>query len=306
MKNYSDKSVVCFGEVLWDILPTGKKPGGAPMNVAYHLHKLGIKSTMISRVGNDHAGVELLDFLKSIDISCNYIQHDHLHHTSEVHAKIGEHDEVTYDIIYPVAWDFIAFNPEHEALIRNADAFIFGSLGSRNDVSRSSLIKMLDYAKYRVFDVNIRAPHYSQEFITLLLGKCDMVKLNVAELEMITDWFDASCTNEIERIELLFKRFDFREVIITKGSKGATYYTEAIRYDYPSYPVTVQDTVGSGDSFLAAFLAMKLSNEPLEDMLDYAVAMGAFITSKSGACPSYSKFDLDRFIWQRNLSNSIF
>lgn len=306
MKNYSDKSVVCFGEILWDVLPTGKKPGGAPMNVAYHLHKLGLKSSMISSVGNDLPGMELLDFLKSIDLPLNYIQHHAQQPTSEVHTEIGEHDEVTYDIVYPVAWDFIEFKPAHEALIGQADAFIFGSLGSRNEVSRTTLVRMLDHAKYRVFDVNIRAPHYSQEFITLLLGKCDMVKLNGAELEMISGWYEPACTNEIERIEMLFERFDFQEVIITKGSKGATYYTEAIRYDYPCYPVAVQDTVGSGDSFLAAFLAMKLSNEPLEEMLDYAVAMGAFITSKSGACPDYSKFDLDRFIWKRHLSDSIF
>lgn len=303
MKNYADKSVVCFGEVLWDILPEGRKPGGAPMNVAYHLHKLGINSTMISSVGQDKAGAELLDFLKTIDLSSSYIQQDVQHHTSEVHAKIGEHDEVTYDILYPVAWDFITFKPEHEILIRNADAFVFGSLGSRNEVSRATLIEMLDYAKFRVFDVNIRAPHYSQEFITLLLGKCDMVKLNVAELEMITDWFEPGCEHEIERIDLLFDRFDFQEVVVTKGGRGATYYTETVCYDYPSYPVEVRDTVGSGDSFLAAFLAMKLNDEPLEEILDYAAAMGAFITSKSGACPAYSKSDLDRFIWKRKLKN---
>ncbi|SMD16129.1 carbohydrate kinase family protein [Pedobacter nyackensis] len=306
MKNYSNKSVVCFGEVLWDILPNGKKPGGAPMNVAYHLHKLGLKSFMISSIGNDAVGNELLDFLKSIDLPVNYIQQDPHHATSEVHAKIGENDEVTYDILFPVAWDFIQWKPEHEQLISQADAFIFGSLGSRNEASRAALLKMLDHAKFRVFDVNIREPHYSKEFITQLLGKCDMVKLNIAELEMIAGWYDPFCSTELERIDSLFSRFGFQEIIITKGGRGATYYTEAIRYDYPAYHVDVQDTVGSGDSFLAAFLAMKLSDEPLEDMLNYAVAMGAFITSKSGACPDYSKFDLERFIWKRNMAESIF
>lgn len=294
---------MCFGEVLWDLLPGGKKPGGAPMNVAYHLHKLGLKSHMISSVGQDEAGLELLDFLKSIELPLTYIQQDALHQTSAVQATVGDNHEVSYDILFPVAWDFIRWEPAHEQLISNADAFIFGSLGSRNETSREALLKMLDYAKYRVFDVNIREPHYTQDFVIQLLDKCDLVKLNLAELEMIAGWFNPACINELERIELLFERFNFQEVIITKGGKGATYYTETIRYDYPAYPVDVQDTVGSGDSFLAAFLAMKLSDEPLEEVLNYAVAMGAFVTAQSGACPEYSKFDFDRFIWKRSLTN---
>ncbi|MNX33119.1 2-dehydro-3-deoxygluconokinase [compost metagenome] len=294
---------MCFGEVLWDLLPGGKKPGGAPMNVAYHLHKLGLKSHMISSVGQDEAGLELLDFLKSIELPLTYIQQDALHQTSAVQATVGDNHEVSYDILFPVAWDFIRWEPAHEQLISNADAFIFGSLGSRNETSREALLKMLDYAKYRVFDVNIREPHYTQDFVIKLLDKCDLVKLNLAELEMIAGWFNPACINELERIELLFERFNFQEVIITKGGKGATYYTETIRYDYPAYPVDVQDTVGSGDSFLAAFLAMKLSDEPLEEVLNYAVAMGAFVTAQSGACPEYSKFDFDRFIWKRSLTN---
>lgn len=301
MKSQSNKSVVCFGEVLWDLLPGGKKPGGAPMNVAYHLHKLGLKSNMISSVGDDQAGLELLDFLKSIELPLTYIQQDPVHQTSVVQATVGDNHEVSYDIVFPVAWDFIEWEPAHEQLIRNADAFIFGSLGSRNETSRTALLKMLDHATYRVFDVNIREPHYTQDFVTQLLGKCELVKLNIAELEMIAAWFNPACSDELERIELLFERFNLQEVIITKGGKGATYYTAAIRYDYPAYPVDVQDTVGSGDSFLAAFLAMKLTDEPLEEVLNYAVAMGAFITSKSGACPPYKKFDLERFIWKRSL-----
>lgn len=306
MKSHSNKAVVCFGEVLWDLLPDGKKPGGAPMNVAYHLHKLGLKSSMISSVGKDDAGLELLDFLKSIELPLTYIQQDQLHQTSAVQATVGENHEVSYDILFPVAWDFIRWKPAHEQLISNADAFIFGSLGSRNETSRQTLLKMLDYAKYRVFDVNIREPHYTQDFVTQLLERCDLVKLNIAELEMITGWYNPTCANELERIEFLFEQFSFEEIIITKGGKGATYYTRAIRYDYPAYAIDVQDTVGSGDSFLAAFLAMKLSDEPLEEMLNYAVAMGAFITSKSGACPPYTKFDLDRFIWKRGLTNTLF
>ncbi|WP_316836064.1 carbohydrate kinase [Pedobacter nutrimenti] len=295
------KTTVCFGEILWDMLPTGKKPGGAPMNVAYHLQKLGLQSYMISRVGQDIAGEELIDFVQSIGLPADYIQKDNLHKTSEVLATIKENHEVSYDIVFPVAWDFINWQPEYEALLRRADAFIFGSLGSRNSQSQQALFRMLEYTAYNVFDVNIREPYYSQELIAALLHRSHLVKVNAAELMMIAGWYDASCNTEERAIAMLFKEFNIKEVLITKGSKGATYYTASFRYDYPAYSICVADTVGSGDSFLAAFLAMKLGEQPVEVTLDYAVAMGAFITAQSGACPAYSKFDLDRFIWKRKL-----
>ncbi|PTS94660.1 carbohydrate kinase [Pedobacter sp. HMWF019] len=295
------KTTVCFGEILWDMLPTGKKPGGAPMNVAYHLRKLGLHSYMISRVGYDASGKELRAFVQSIGLPVDYIQEDNLHKTSEVVASIKENHEVSYDIVYPAAWDFISWQPEYETLLLRADAFIFGSLGSRNSDSQEALFRMLEYTAYNVFDVNIREPYYSQELIAALLHRSHLVKVNIAELMMIAGWYDASCNTEQEAVDMLFNKFNIREVLITKGSNGATYYTASFRYDYPAYSIRVADTVGSGDSFLAAFLAMKLGEQPVEVTLDYAVAMGAFITAQSGACPAYSKFDLDRFIWKRKL-----
>jgi fructokinase len=303
MKNMkSKKSVVCFGEILWDNLPTGKKPGGAPMNVAYHLHKLGINSQLISSIGDDQSGVELMGFLKEIGLKTDLVQIDHAYDTSEVQASVnpGNH-EVTYEIIAPVAWDFISWQPNFETLLKEAQAFVFGTLSARNPASRNTLYQMLEHSSYRVFDVNLRAPHYSPEVIEALLKKSNLVKLNSSELLLIAQWYHPACVKEAECVEVLFDRFNIAEVIITKGSQGATYYTALFRYDYPAYAVNVADTIGSGDSFLAAFLAMKLGDEPVEITLDYAVAMGAFITSQAGACPQYSKFDLERFIWKKKL-----
>lgn len=305
MMNRAKKQIVCFGEVLWDLLPAGKQPGGAPMNVAYHLHKLGLQSTMISSVGADAAGRELLDFLSGIGLSLDYVQQHPTQVTSEVHARIGADNEVSYEILYPVAWDFIEWEDRHQALISEADAFIFGSLGSRNEASRTALMKMLDYAKYRVFDVNIRAPHYSKDFIIQLMERCELLKVNQAELAMIAAWFDPNCVEELAQLNLLFERFPIQEVLVTKGGTGAAYHSRTLTYQYPAYAVKVQDTVGSGDSFLAAFLSMRLYDKPLEQTLDYAAAMGAFITSQSGACPAYDKFELDRFIWKRNWASGI-
>ena len=298
-----NKSVVCFGEVLWDNLPDGRKPGGAPMNVAYHLHQLGIDSQLISRVGKDDSGKALIAFLQEINLPVNRIQVDELQETSVVQASIApDTQEVNYEIVFPVAWDFISWQPEYIPLLDEAAAFVFGSLSARHSTTRATLYKMLEYGSYHVFDVNLRAPHYEPNVIDDLLKKANLVKLNSSELLLIASWYNKNCRKEEEAVEMLFNRFKMEEMVITKGSKGATYYTENYRYDYPAYPTKVADTIGSGDSFLAAFLAMKLSDQSVEATLDYAVAMGAFITAKPGACPPYSKFDFTRYIWKKNLN----
>lgn len=298
MNASASKSVVCFGEVLWDNLPEGKRPGGAPMNVAYHLHKLGLRSHLISRIGNDLHGRGLLEFLNRIGVGAHWVQTDDVHETSQVLASINEDNEVSYDIVAPVAWDYIQYEESMQDMISSCDAFVFGSLSSRSDVSRSSLLKMLEYASYKVFDVNLRTPHYSPKLVADLLERTDMVKINAAELRMISEWTGMSCSREQDCIQALFGNFALKEILITRGSQGATYYTEDLAYQYPAYDIKVADTIGSGDSFLAAFLAMKLKGKPLEESLDYAVAMGAFITAQHGACPDYSKCDFDRFLWK--------
>lgn len=305
MNNTEKRSVVCFGEILWDNLPDGRKPGGAPMNVAYHLHKLGLQSHLVSSIGNDQAGKDLIDFLEGRGVETYWIQTDDSHETSQVLATVGEGNEVSYEIVAPVAWDFIIWEDAMEELIKKSEAFVFGSLGSRNETSRLTLFKMLAHARYKVFDVNLRSPHYSPEFVSDLLIQADMVKINSSELQMIAEWNNISSNNEIQCVEALFNKFNMREILITRGSRGASYYNNDLTYQYPAYHIDVADTIGSGDSFLAAFLAMKLAEEPLEVTLDYALAMGAFITSQAGACPEYSKFEFDRFIWKRKWCSEI-
>ncbi len=297
MKN----QVVCFGEILWDNLPTGKKPGGAPMNVAYHLNQLGIQSSLISKVGNDSNGDELLSFLETKGISKKYCQIDKIYPTSTVEVVIGEDSEVRYEILKPVAWDFIERNKELISLTQNSDAFVFGSLATRNLTSYETLLSLLDKAAYKVFDVNLRAPHYSINGVADLLAKCDLLKLNIHELNLITSWFFSDCQTEWEKIDSLQDKFEIPEIVVTKGGAGATYYTENEQYNYPAYQVVVNDTIGSGDSFLAAFLAKKLGGAEISEILDYASALGGYVTTQSGACPDYKQNDLCRFIWKTEL-----
>ncbi|QNL49345.1 carbohydrate kinase [Olivibacter sp. SDN3] len=295
------KKVVCFGEVLWDVLPDGKKPGGAPMNVAYHLNKLGIDSSMVSRVGNDEAGKELTEFLTKMGLSIDYVQVDARYHTSEVIATMGDNHEMRYDILKPVAWDFITYTAPLEKLVTAADVMVFGSLVARNQETRDTLYRLLDHARFRLFDVNFRAPHYQRETVEYLLHKADAVKLNEHELLIITDWMNARAKDEHTAVSTLQEQYGLSEVIVTKGAGGASYYTLESRHDYRAYPVTVKDTIGSGDSFLAAFLAKKLFGKSIDDMLDYAAALGAYVTAQSGANPDYRTTDLQRFMWEKQL-----
>ncbi|TXK48064.1 carbohydrate kinase [Pontibacter qinzhouensis] len=296
MKNLPEvPAVVCYGEVLWDVAPTKATPGGAPMNVAYHLQQFGSSTTLISRIGADEQGEQLLEHLQRSGLSTSFCQTDSTHATSEVHVRIAENNEVSYDILYPVAWDFIQYQEAQEPLVRQADAFVFGSLVSRNEASYSTLLQLLQLSGYNVFDVNLREPHYTPDKLKQLLTYADLVKLNEAELELITDWFKPGLTTETDRIKLLQEKFALEEVLVTKGSKGASFYFQDEHYFQKAFPIQVADTIGSGDSFLAAFLAHKLRHAPPATCLAYAAALAAFVTMHHGACPPYTLQTLENF-----------
>jgi fructokinase len=292
----SNPTVVCFGEILWDNLPTGRNPGGAPMNVAYHLNRLGVNAAIISALGDDEPGRELLRFLKDKGVSAEFVQVDPEHQTSEVSASVSQDHEVSYVIHSDVAWDYILADEKSKEAVAHASAFVFGSLSARNLESRETLFSLLAYSKYNVFDVNLRAPHYSPELIKQLMQHADLLKVNASELQLIAEWHNCQATNELEIIQILFSQYKMTDVVVTKGSTGASLYTRNAHIDSPAYQVPVQDTIGSGDSFLAALLAKKLSHASVEDALDHAVAMGAFITGKSGACPEYNQHEFERFM----------
>lgn len=296
MNRKNSLQVVCFGEVLWDNFPSGKKPGGAVMNVAYHLKNLGVNSHLISRVGSDQNGTELIQVMKDSGVDTTFVQLDQVHKTSTVEVTTDQDNEVRYEIVKPVAWDYITFENPHIRLVAQADAIVYGSLSGRCETSRETLAQLLALASYKVMDVNLRAPDYEPEYIAALLHQTDLLKLNLEELTIISDWFSKDCQTETARIELLRNKFDIPEIVVTKGSKGASYYGDQTEHHWSAYAIQVADTVGSGDSFLAGLLAMKLSNEYINDTLDFAVGLSAFITTKAGACPPYKIADVNKFI----------
>lgn len=280
--------VVCFGEVLWDIFPTGSRAGGAPFNVAYNLFKMGIDAKMLSRIGNDELGHRLLNQIKDWGITTEFIQVDQEKATGTVIADFDEHGEAVYDIVKEVAWDYIQPLPEHKELIQNSEAFVFGSLITRNKTSQNTLLELLDYSKFRVFDVNFRPPFIDFEFIKKLLHKADLVKMNKAELRTILEYLGEDYVDEDTSIRHLQAYFNLNEIVLTKGSKGARYFVGNTAYDFPAVHIEIADTVGSGDSFLAGFLSKRIQGRSPEEIMKQATSLGAFITSKSGACPDYT------------------
>ena len=300
--NQQQKTVVCYGEVLWDIFPTKTKPGGAPMNVAYHLRKFGIDSRMISRVGDDEAGKKLLNLLTEWDIPTENCQADLANETGKVIATVMPGNEMSYNIYSPVAWDYITPNADNDKLVSEADAFVYGSLVTRNETSRETLYQLIEKAKFNVFDINLRQPYYSPEIIKHLLGKCNLLKLNDTELELISAWFSTEKSDEETAVRVLQQKFNIDEVIVTKGAAGASYYTKDESYTFPAFKVTVKDTCGSGDSFLAAFLAKKFEGASPETSMIYATGLGAFVASHEGACPAYNLTGLESYIFQTQIN----
>ena len=287
MENNSDHKVVCFGEVLWDILPSGAVPGGAPMNVAYHLHKQQKNPALITSIGIDEKGEQLVKIFSDYGICTDFFQVDYEHETGKVFAEPNEHNEVVYDIVKPVAWDYIKWEDDFENLVSNANYFVFGSLASRNNVSKKTLFQLLEYAENKVLDINLRAPHFNRRIVEELMSKADFLKLNLAELELITGWFSKHTSIE-DRVRSITDKFKIQNMVVTMGGDGAVLYYNGNEYVQKGYRVDVVDTVGSGDAFLAGLLARLLDNASPVNALEFASGLGAFIATQKGACPVYN------------------
>jgi fructokinase len=296
MEDKKNKAV-CFGEVLWDIFPgEQKRVGGAPFNVAYHLSRMGVETHMISSVGDDQLGHDLLQKMKNWNISTEHIQINTEYPTSTVIASMDENNDAHYDIVENVAWDFIDTTRADKEILSKTDVLVFGTLAARNETSKNTLFHLLELSSYNVFDINLREPYYEISMIKDLLHKADLAKFNKAELRMMLDFLGKTYTNEEDSIHYLQDQFDLQEIIISKGSKGALYADKDDFYLYPTIPVTIKDTVGSGDSFLAGFLSKKLEKgNSVDETMIQAVSLGAFITSQEGACPEYTVEDFNRF-----------
>lgn len=282
-----NQPILCFGEILWDVLPTSKQPGGAPMNVAVHLRNFGMNAQLISRVGNDDLGRELLEFLREKHLPTAYVQLGATHLTGIAKANLTDRNEVVYKILQPVAWDYIQYDDSLSSLYQKA-ILVYGSLVARSQTSRNTLHQLLDQVALRVFDVNLRAPHYTPLEVSYLLQKADILKINHNELEEIIGWY-TSPLSEREAMEFLRDRFKLKSVCVTRGENGAILLNNDGFTEHPGFSVQVEDTIGSGDSFLAAFLYKTLQGETPAKTLEFACATGAYVATQRGATPTVSE-----------------
>ncbi|WP_406824258.1 carbohydrate kinase family protein [Pedobacter sp. KACC 23697] len=281
--------VITIGEILWDVFSEGKKAGGSSMNVALNLHKQGIESRFISAIGNDENGKELVNFLTGNHFGTDLIQVNAELPTSTVVVQLDENHQATYTIKQPVAWDDIKITEENITAVKQADALVYCSLTCREEKSKNTILALLENAKTKIFDINLRTPFYSKELIGALLAKADILKINEDEMVWVKESFGLTGNTDEQLLKQLSSQFNIEIICLTLGDKGACVLKEGKLFKHAGYKVQVADTVGAGDAFLATFIACYLQGYPMETILDNACKVGAFVASQPGANPEYNK-----------------
>ncbi|MDP2414655.1 carbohydrate kinase [Daejeonella sp.] len=278
MKN----KVLCYGEMLWDIFPDGAVPGGAPMNVAIGLKKLGSDVFILSSCGKDKLGANLLEYLDENGLSTKYVQQSN-YPTGQVNVHLSEMKDASYEIVFPSAWDYI-----HQIeKLPEFDVLVYGSLSCRNKTSFETLISLLDSGAIKVFDVNFRPPFVDQSIIEQLLNKSDLVKMNLEELFQISAWHGMDSEDLELAADLVFKKYSLKILCITRGSEGAFLKTADKEIYQSGFTVDTKDTVGAGDAFLAGFIHNYSRDKPLKEALEFACLLGAWVASQKGANPPF-------------------
>lgn len=280
---------ICFGEVLWDVFPTHKKIGGAPLNVALRLNSFGFDTYMASKVGKDKNGQRIIDFISDNGVALDLVQTADEFKTGDVLVSLDESGSASYDISYPVAWDKMDYNSNLKNLIPKSDVFVFGSLICRDFISRATLLTCLDLAKFKVFDINLRAPHYEYELLNELMKKADFIKFNDEELIEICNYNKLKYNTLENYIKAISEFTQTNQICVTLGAKGAILFLDNSFYYNSGYPIKVADTVGAGDSFLASLIYQLLTNQNQQYALDFASAVGAVVASNEGANPKVSR-----------------
>lgn len=284
--------IVGIGELLWDVLPAGRRLGGAPVNFAFYAQEQGAEACIVSAVGADASGDELLGGIAALGLDVRAVQRN-ARPTSTVEVTLDAAGVPTYRIREEVAWDYIERLPEAEAAVAEASAVCWGSLAQRCAVSRRTILALVDAAPagcMRLFDINLRLNYYDEQIVRDSLERADVLKLNEDELPVVARFFGLE--GDAERlIAQLIERFSLRYVVFTEGGRGSRVTAADGRTSYLATPrVEVADTVGAGDSFTATFAASLLQGLPMEECHRRAVAVAAFVCTQHGAIAPLSEF----------------
>lgn len=287
-----NKFIVGLGEALWDVLPEGKKIGGAPANFAYHVSQFGLKSLAVSAIGKDKLGEELLERFDENGLNCHIPAVDYP--TGTVQVEIDRAGIPQYSIKENVAWDNIPFTPELEEIARNTRAVCFGSLAQRSVVSRTTILNFLDAMPkdedtLKVFDINLRQGFYNKEIICESLRRCNILKINDEELVTVSRLKGYPGIDLQDKCWILLGKYNLKMLILTCGVNGSYVFTLG-SVSFKATPVVeVADTVGAGDSFTAAFLSSIIKGRSVEEAHETAVNTSAFVCTQNGAMPILPK-----------------
>jgi fructokinase len=289
------KIVVGLGELLWDLLPEGARLGGAPANFAVMAGRLGDRAAVASRVGADSLGRKAREELAELPAQGDFLQSDLEYATGTV-AVVMAGNEAEYVIHDPVAWDRLALTPEWQQLAKDADAVCYGTLAQRAEASRATILGFLDETRrecVRVFDVNLRTPHWSIDVLRGGLGRATILKLNIAELRPVIEGTGA-CPHPPERadegeivrcVRRLMERYPVELVCVTLGESGSLLVSRTEHHRHPGVAAEVRDTVGAGDAFTAALTHYYLEGAPLEVLNEAGNRWGAWVASQQGGIP---------------------
>jgi fructokinase len=280
-------TLVGLGEILWDMLPTGKQLGGAPANFAYHAQALGANGVVVSCIGDDDLGNEVLSRLGGLGLDCRYIAVDKAHPTGTVTVKLDENGEPDFTIHENVAWDFIPLSADLLELAVRTDAVCFGSLCQRLEVSRDTVRRFLQATKpdcIRVFDINIRQSFYNKDIVHAMLSLSNVLKLNDEELPIVADLLDIT-GSQSDILSQLTRRYKLRLIALTRGAGGSRLYAQGQDSSHPGFSAQVADTVGAGDSFTAMMTLGLLRGEELDKINEEANRVASYVCSQSGATP---------------------
>ncbi|MCB0747701.1 MAG: carbohydrate kinase [Ignavibacteriae bacterium] len=283
------KKILCVGEVLWDALPEGLFLGGAPFNVACHLKMLGENVTICSSVGSDVLGEQVIKRAKQKSLDTSFIQINNDYQTGIVNVTLDAAKNASYEIVEPAAWDFIEPNNILLDEIEKSDYLVFGTLAQRNLVSQKTIEQLRSFGKINIYDVNLRPPFNNIDVIEKSMMSADIVKMNEDELKQIASWFNLSEKFELSITDLANK-FNCSTVCITKGSMGSAIFRNNKLAEQEGFKVEVKDTIGAGDSFLAALIHGIINEQTNEDILKFSNAVGSYVASKKGAIP---ELDID-------------
>lgn len=278
--------IVGLGEILWDVLPTGKVLGGAPANFAYQASQFGLEGYAVSAIGNDPLGDEIIENLNSK--SLNHIVEQVDFPTGTVQVTLDSNGIPQYEICENVAWDNIPLTPKIEELARKTSTVCFGSLAQRSEVSRQTIhrfLELLPADALKVFDINLRQHFYTKEIIDTSLKYSNVLKINDDEVVIVAKLFGWEGLEEMEVCKKLRQLYDLKLVILTKGTKGSAVITAKDAFFRPTPIVEVADTVGAGDAFSAGFVASLLKGKSIEEAHRIAVEVSAYVCTQHGAMP---------------------